>query len=218
MIDNKSISFELADAYASQFSSPTDAILQALYDETYQSVRGAHMISGALQGKLLELLSGMIKPRNILELGTYTGYATICLAKGLTDNGKVHTIDIDESLNELRFKYWNLAALDNKIQLHIGKASEVINTITDPIDFAFIDADKGNYIHYLDLLTQKMPVGSYILADNTLFHGEVFKPVSEQNKTGNIIHRFNEYVQQHSQLEHVLLPIRDGITLIKIKQ
>lgn len=212
------IPFEAADQYAQQHSSASTSALQALYQYTIDNVRGSQMVSGPLQGKFLEMIASMLHPATIVELGTYTGYATICLAYGLKQNGIIHTIDIDSDLQEIRDKYWEAAGIGHKVKQHIGKALDILPLIKENIDLAFIDADKANYIPYLNLLISKMNNGSHILADNTLFHGDVLKPVNEQGKNGQYMHAFNEYVLNHPQLESVLLPFRDGITLIRIKK
>jgi len=212
------ISFHQADQYAQKYSSKTDDVLQELYAYTKDHVKGAQMISGPLQGKFLEMISIMLQPMHIIELGTYTGYATLCLTKGLQHKGNIHIIDIDESLQSIRDKYWEMSSLNHKIKQYIGKANEIIPTINATFDLAFIDADKNNYITYLDQLIALMPNGSHILADNTLFHGEVLKSEALQGKNGKYMHAFNDYVLQHPNLQSVLLPFRDGITLIRIQK
>lgn len=214
MLDNN-ITSDLVNLYAEKFSSPEDAISRSLNEYTIRNVHGAQMISGHLQGNFLKMLSLFLQPKNILELGTYTGYATIALATGLEANGKVHTIDIDDSLQPIRDQYWQEAKLSHKIRQHIGSALEIIPTLDDvTFDLAFIDADKGNYINYLDLLLDRMPVNSSIIVDNTLFKGAVCDEATS-NKTAIKIHNFNKHLQQLPNVFHVLLPIRDGITLIR---
>lgn len=209
------ITSDAANNYAEKFSSTEEQVLAALNVQTHAEVHGAHMISGHLQGAFLKMVSQMIKPNAILELGTYTGYATIALAAGLQDNGKIHTIDIDAKLQNIRNEYWEDAQLQSKIVQHIGKAIDIIPTLKEEFDLAFIDADKGNYKNYVDLLLVIMKPGAFILIDNTLFHGEVLKPEEEQNKTGKKIHEFNQYLHTLKGIEFVLLPIRDGITLVR---
>ena len=218
MIDESTytITSETANKYAEQFSSPEDNVLAALNMQTQAEVHGAHMISGHLQGQFLKMISCMIQPKYVLELGTYTGYATIVLAAGLQNNGEIHTIDIDTKLQNIRDKYWQAAGLTNNIKQFIGKAIDLLPSLEYDYDLAFIDADKGNSQNYVNLLIQKMRKGSFILVDNTLFHGEVLKPEEEQNKTGKKIHDFNQYLTTLPNIEFVLLPIRDGITLLRI--
>lgn len=204
-----------AHDYATKYSTPEDNIAQALNNFTVAQVMGAQMISGHLQGNFLKLISMMLQPKNVIELGTYTGYATMALCEGLQPNGKVYTIDTDEKLQTTRDDYWQQAGLLTKIEQKIGKALEVLPTLNGiTFDLAFIDADKGNYINYVDFLLAHMPIGGIILADNTLFHGEVFQTPIE-HKTALKIHQFNQYVQSLDNIFHVLLPIRDGITLIR---
>lgn len=208
------IDFEQAQDYATQMSSEEPNVLTALNKHTQEYIRGAHMISGHLQGLFLSMISKMIKPKYILELGTYTGYATICLAEGLNAEGVIHTIDTDSSLQAVREQYWAQTPYKDQIIQHIGKGLDVLNDLNIPFDLAFVDADKGNYKNYIDRLLEIMHKGAFILADNTLFHGDVLK--EEKGKTGQVIHEFNEYIQAHPKLNKVMLPLRDGITLIEI--
>lgn len=209
------ITSEEVHQYVSQYSIAETKVLKALNKETHESVKGAQMLSGAHQGAVLTMLSKLIRPRNILELGTYTGYSAICLAEGLQEGGKVHTIDIDERLNEMRLQYWEAAGLQAKIILHIAPALEMIPALDTEFDLVFLDADKGNYINYFDLLMDILPVGAVILADNVMFHGDVLKPEAEQSKAARHIQLFNDHVQACERVETVMLPIRDGISIIR---
>lgn len=208
------IDFEKAHDYATSMSNHEPELLAALSVYTQENVRGAHMISGHLQGLFLSMISKMIKPKYIIELGTYTGYATLCLAEGLQQGGAIHTIDTDASIEHIRQSYWSQSEKKDQIIQHIGKGIAVLEKLDISFDLAFVDADKGNYKNYIELLLKKMPKGSFILADNTLFHGDVL--LEEKGKTGTIIHEFNEYVQLHPNLSKVMIPLRDGITLIEI--
>lgn len=208
------IDFEKAHDYATLMSNHEPELLADLSKYTQENVRGAHMISGHLQGIFLSMISKMIKPKYIVELGTYTGYATLCLAEGLQKDGEIHTIDTDASIDHIRQEYWSKSDKKAQIVQHIGKGLSVLEQLDIQFDLAFVDADKGNYKNYIELLLTKMPKGSFILADNTLFHGDVL--LEEKGKTGTVIHEFNEYVQQHPNLSKVLIPLRDGITLIEI--
>ncbi|HRP90961.1 MAG TPA: O-methyltransferase [Edaphocola sp.] len=201
--------------YVSAYTEKEDDVLQQLNEDTQAHVHGAHMLSGAFQGSLLTLLSQMIKPKNILELGTYTGYSAICLAKGLQLGGKLHTIDIDTKLEEIRKKYWKAAQMQDCIIQHIGPALEIIPSLNEPFDLVFLDADKGNYIAYFELLIEKLPLGAVIIADNVLFHGEVLKASSEQGKAAKHIQKFNDHVLNSKRVHTVMLPIRDGISIIR---
>jgi caffeoyl-CoA O-methyltransferase len=205
----------LANQYAEKFSSPEDVVAHRLNTYTQNHVRGAHMISGHLQGNFLKMLSMIINPQYVIELGTYTGYATIALATGLQQSGQIHTIDTDASIQDIREQHWTAAGLKNKITQHIGKALDVLPNLKNiPFDLAFIDADKGNYIQYLNTLLEIMPINATIVIDNTLFHGEVFQE-NISNKSAVKIHEFNTYLQQLPNVFHVLLPIRDGITMVR---
>jgi len=201
--------------YAEKFSTPETQVLAKLNRETNVKVEMPVMLSGHLQGEILRMISCMIKPNRILEVGTYTGYSAICLASGLPDEGHLHTIDINEELEDMAFRYFCAAGLDNKITQHIGKAAEIIPTLEEEFDLVFIDADKQNYHLYYDLVFDKMPVGGFILADNVLYDGEVILPGDEQSKNARAIHAFNEKVQRDNRVEHVLLPVRDGIMIVR---
>src|SRR5690606_28349194 len=159
--------------YAEAFTSPESAALKKLNQLTHESVRGAQMLSGHLQGMILQMLSQMLRPGLILELGTYTGYSAICLARGLRAGGMLHTVDIDASLQDIRTSYWKAEGLEDRIVQHIGEAADMIGRIEGSIDLVFLDADKKNYGLYFDLLIDKLPAGGVILADNVLFDGEV---------------------------------------------
>lgn len=209
------ITSEEVHQYVSRYSIAETEVLKALNKETNETVKGAQMLSGAHQGAVLTMLSKLIRPRNILELGTYTGYSAICLAEGLQEGGKVHTIDIDERLNEMRLQYWEAAGLQANIILHIGPALEVIPALDAEFDLVFLDADKGNYISYFDLLMDILPLGAVILADNVMFHGDVLKPEAGQSKAARHIQLFNDHVRASDRVETVMLPIRDGISIIR---
>jgi len=202
--------------YAEQFTSPESAALAELNKETHAQVSGAQMISGHLQGMVLQLLSQMLQPRLILELGTYTGYSAISLSMGLKPEGKLHTIDIDASLQSMRNTYWQKAGADHKIIQHIGQAKEIIPTINEGrFDLVFIDADKKSYCDYFDLVLDNMDKGGIILADNVLFHGEIILPEAQQSKNAKYINQFNQKVADDKRVEQVLLPIRDGLMVIR---
>lgn len=212
---NQEITPSVFNLYAEQFSSPEDEVLISLNKET-SSLPGSQMISGHLQGQLLKMISRIVKPRNILELGTYTGYSAICLAYGLQENGKLYTVDKDERFQELRNSHWKRAGFENVIVQHIGDASEVIQNLNiENVDLVFIDADKRNYGLYFDLLIEKLPKGALLLADNVLFHGEVVLPKEEQGKNAQFMNDFNQKIASDSRVEQVILPVRDGITLIR---
>lgn len=201
--------------YAEAYTTPETAALASLNRETNVKVELPVMLSGHLQGGLLQMISHMIRPNRVLEIGTYTGYSAICLAQGLPDDGILHTIDINEELEEMCFRYFCKAGLEKKIVQHIGKAAQIIPELEGEFDLVFIDADKQNYSLYYDLVFDRVPVGGYILADNVLYDGEVINPANEQSKNARAIHAFNEKVKNDKRIEHLLLPVRDGIMIVR---
>lgn len=203
--------------YAEQYTTPENDVQASLNKETHAEVRGAQMISGHLQGMVLEMISCMIKPTQVLELGTYTGYSAISLAKGLKEGGKLHTVDIDPYLQEMRDKYWKQAGLKDKIVQHIGEGAVVIPKIKGDFDLVFIDADKKNYGLYFDMLIDRISSGGFMIADNVLFHGEVILPSDQQSNTSLYIHDFNKKIAQDNRVEQVIMPLRDGLMLIRKK-
>lgn len=208
------LSRELND-YAEEYTTAEQPTLAALNRETNVKRGDAVMLSGHLQGAVLRTFSQMIKPAYILEIGTFTGYSAICLANGLRDGSMLHTIEIDEELEDLANKYITQAGMRNRIVQHIGAASEIIPTLNETFDLVFIDADKLNYELYYDLVFDKVPVGGYILADNVLYDGEVVLPESEQCKNARCIASFNKKVKADPRIEHLLLPVRDGIMVMR---
>jgi len=173
------------------------------------------MLSGHLQGRVLSMLSHMIKPKNILEIGTYTGYSALCLAEGLDQKGHLDTIDINEELRPILNKYWGQSKFESQIQLHIGEATKIITGLDKVYDLMFIDADKENYCNYYDLVFDKLSIGGYIIADNVLWSGNVLKEQNEMNESTRGIADFNVKVQKDSRVENVLMPIRDGLMVIR---
>jgi len=168
-----------------------------------------------LQGAFLQMLSKMIRPARILEIGTFTGYSAICLAQGLQEKGQLHTIDIDEELQEMSSRYFKEAGLRHKIIQHIGDAGVIIPKLDEVFDIVFIDADKPAYELYYDLVFDKVPVGGYIMADNVLYDGEVVLQEEEQGKNAKAICKFNDRILADKRLEHVLVPVRDGIMVAR---
>jgi len=206
----------LAEAYASQFTSPEEALLQDVAAATQGSHAHAHMLSGHVQGKFLEMISTLLQPRRILEIGTFTGYSALCLAKGLLKDGKIHTIELrDEDASVARANF-NRSIDAGKIILHVGNALSIIPGLNETWDLVFIDADKVNYTNYYQLVLPLVRSGGVILADNVLFHGQVLQ---EQitGKNAKAIQEFNEYVQQDAGVDKVLLTIRDGLLMIRKK-
>jgi caffeoyl-CoA O-methyltransferase len=204
----------IAEDYAKRFSSPLDAVLQELEDFTLQNHPHAHMISGHVQGKVLEMISSMIQPQHILEVGTFTGFSALCLVKGLQQGGKLHTIELREEDAETAKKYFAKANVNDKIILHIGDARQVISTLKEQWDLVFIDADKVSYIDYYELTLPHVKQGGFILADNVLFHGEVLQN-ELKGKNAKAVHAFNEHVAKDNRVQKVLLTVRDGLLLIK---
>ncbi len=211
----KPIISKLLEDYATQHSTCESKTLAALNRETNIKVPQAVMLSGHLQGTLLQMISKMVSPERILEIGTFTGYSAICLAQGLNENGLLHTIDIEEELQDMCFDYFKKAGLENKIIFHLGNAIDIIPTINEQFDIVFIDADKQNYAHYYDMIFPKVPIGGYIIADNVLYEGEVVLPTELQSRNAKAIHLFNTKIKSDTRIEHVLLPIRDGLMIMR---
>ena len=203
------------DEYAENNTSPELPALAKLNRETNLKRGDSVMLSGHLQGAVLQMLSRMIQPHRILEIGTYTGYSAICLAQGLAEGGILHTIEIDEELQDIASHYITEAGLRESIKQHIGNAIEVVAGLNESFDMVFIDADKSNYERYYDLVFDKVPVGGYILADNVLYDGEVILPETEQTKNARAISSFNRKVKADKRIEHLLLPVRDGIMIMR---
>lgn len=205
------------DKYILDHIDDEDNVLTELDRETNLKVIGARMISGHLQGQVLSMLSKMIRPMTILELGTFTGYSAICLAKGLQVGGKLITIEMNDELETLSDKYFQKAGIQDKIKQYIGSALEIIPTLNESIDLVFMDADKREYVQYYQLLIDKMESGSYVIADNTLWSGKVLdEPKADDHQTKGIL-AFNKLVKNDSRVEKVILPLRDGMTVIRKK-
>lgn len=199
--------------YCEAHSSKEDAILNELNRETHLGVLMPRMLSGQHQGAFLQMLSHMIKPKNILEIGTYTGYSAICLAKGLQSDGMLYTMDINEELEDLAKSFFQKSGFEKQIKHFVGNALEIIPELDVEFDLVFIDADKINYSNYYDLVLPKMKKGAFILADNVLWSGKVLEESSDKDTEG--IKAFNEKVSADPRVENVLVPIRDGIMLIR---
>ncbi|RBL92588.1 O-methyltransferase [Chitinophaga flava] len=206
-----------AEAFSEKYTSPEGEVLYKLNRETHLKVELPHMLSGHVQGRFLQMVSHMIRPRRILELGTYTGYSAICLAAGLPEDGMLHTVDINEELETLCLQYFEASGYSDKIKMHIGKAAEVIDSLDEVFDLVFIDADKAGYVHYYDLVWEKLRPGGFILADNVLYHGQVLQPENEQGSQAKAMVRFCEKVLADDRAEQVLITLRDGLLLIRKK-
>jgi predicted O-methyltransferase YrrM len=203
----------LVQSYAERFTTPEDSVLQAVAASTIQSHAQAHMLSGHVQGTFLQIISEMMQPRCILEIGTFTGYSAICLSKGLCQGGLLHTIELREEDAKIAKENFNLAGVQDKVILHTGNALEIIPTLDEQWDLVFIDADKTGYIQYYELVLPRLRKGGIILADNVLFHGKVLESVVE-GKSAKAIQAFNEHVLQDNTVEKVMLTIRDGLLMI----
>lgn len=206
------------EEYAESMTGSEMDILHELARETNIKVLRSRMLAGKSQGKLLQLISQMIKPKRILEIGTYTGYSSICLAQGLSDNGLLHTIDKNPELEDIILKYIKKAGLENKIKLHIGEAINIIPSLDEDFDLVFIDADKENYLNYYEMVMHKLKKGGIIIADNVLWSGKVLnEPAKGDIETKSLI-EFNSHITNDSRVENLLLPFRDGLMIIRKKQ
>ncbi len=201
--------------YCEEHSTAESEVLKELNRNTYAKVLSPRMLSGHLQGRFLSMISRMIKPKNILEIGTYTGYSGICLAEGLAINGKITTIDINDELNEMTCQYFNNAGIKNKSEIIIGDARQIIPNLNEKFDLIFIDADKESYSTYYDLVFEKLTIGGYIIADNVLWSGNVLKEEKNWDRDTKWIVAFNEKVNTDERTNKVLLPLRDGLYLIE---
>lgn len=199
--------------YCEQYTTPQSELLYQLERETHLKTLAPQMMSGPLQGQLLSLISALVQPAIALEIGTFTGYAALCLAKGLAPDGTLYTIEVKEELEYLIRKYIEKAGQQNKIQLLIGDAAEIIPTLATPFDLVFLDAGKRFYAEHYDLVIDQVRSGGIILVDNVLWSGKV--TLKKQDKDTEIIHAFNEKIREDQRVENVLLPIRDGINIIR---
>jgi predicted O-methyltransferase YrrM len=211
------IAQNLAD-YAEKHTSPEPTLLAELNRDTYANVLTPRMLSGHIQGRVLSMFSKMIKPKAILEIGTYTGYAALCMAEGLTADGVLHTIDIDAELETRINKFVSQSPFAHQVKLHIGNALDIIPTLNESFDLVFIDADKENYAAYYDLLIDRLPSGAVLIADNVLWSGKVLEAdqLPKDNDT-KALDSFNKKIQADSRVENVLMPIRDGLMVIRKK-
>jgi caffeoyl-CoA O-methyltransferase len=213
-----SLDYHDIQQYAEAFTSPETALLATINQKTHAELPGAQMLSGHLQGQILATFSRMIRPRRILEIGTYTGYATLCLAEGLTVDGFLHTIDSDVRLAARVQEYFALSKLACQIQYHLGKALDIIPQIQDTFDLVFIDADKRNYENYYELALQRLTPHGWLIIDNVLWKGKVLDDESPliDRQTQTMID-FNHYVRNDTRVVHVLFPVRDGLMVVRKK-
>jgi predicted O-methyltransferase YrrM len=205
-----------AEQYADKYSDKLDNLLKEIVDFTVATHPKSHMLSGAVQGKFLEMVATMVKPSRVLEIGTFTGFSALCLAKGLAPDGILHTIEMREEDAQTAIRFFDKSGMKDKIKLHIGNATEIIPSLDESWDLVFIDADKVSYIDYYELTLPRVKSGGWILADNVLFHGQVLNEVIV-GKNPKAIHAFNEHVSKDERTEKVMLTIRDGLTLIRKK-
>ena len=207
------------ERYVEQMSSPADALLQELERETYLRVLNPRMISDHVQGKLLEMIVRMLRPSRILEIGTFTGYSALCMAAGLGDDARIDTCEIDDELEELIRSFFDRSEYGDKIRLHIGSFFDIAPALDECYDLVFIDGDKREYSAYYDTLMDRgmLHSGSIIMADNILWYGKVVEPVAKGDKQTQALLDFNDKILKDNRVENVILPIRDGINLIRVK-
>ena len=199
--------------YIDDHSMEESDLLKALDRETHQKVLQPRMLSGSYQGRLLALLSKMIGPNKVLEVGTYTGYATLCMAEGLTTGGSIDTIDHNEELADMQRRYFEQSPYGNQIVQHLGDAKEILKTLSGPYDLVFLDADKENYPHYFDLIIDKLRTGGILLSDNVLWSGKVLEKATDEATTA--LQEYNHKINTDVRVETVVLPIRDGLTITR---
>lgn len=203
------------DDYVCKYTSNENELLQKLNRETHVKVLQPRMLSGHLQGRVLSMLSHMIKPKRILEIGTYTGYSAICMAEGLAEGGKIHTIDINEELQKMIVNYVYSAGLSESIKIHIGNALEIVSELDEDWDLVFIDADKENYLNYYKMIAPKLKSGAYIIADNVLWSGKVIEDYDSLDEETKALVDYSKMVHQDPEMENVLFPIRDGLMICR---
>lgn len=210
---------ELLDQYIEQMSSPEEPLLKELERETYLRVLNPRMISGHIQGRLMEMIVRMLRPQRVLEIGTFTGYSALCMAAGLPEGGIIDTCEVDDELETMILSFFERSAYRDKVRLHIGSALEIAPSLGECYDLVFIDGDKREYTAYYDMLFEHGLVrsGSWIMADNILWYGKVVEPVARGDKQTQAIIDFNRHVIEDERVENVILPIRDGINLIRVK-
>lgn len=208
-IDSKIFNYSLSK------SSKEPKILNDLNRETHLKILNPRMLSGHYQGRILSLVSKIIKPKTVLEIGTYTGYSTICLSEGLEKNGSIHTIDNNEELLVIQNKYFKKAGISEKVKQYTGDATKIVKKLNLDFDLVFIDADKENYPLYFDSIIDKVKPGGVIIADNILWSGKILEKVEEEDYATKSIIEFNDKVKNDERVEVIILPIRDGLSLIR---
>jgi len=204
------------DEYIVSNTSPEPEVLANLNRETHVKILKPRMLAGDFQGRVLSMFSHMIRPKRILEIGTYTGYSAICFAEGLAEGGEIHTIDINEELKPIQDKYFAASGYEDVIVRHVGNALDIIPTLEGTFDIVFIDADKENYVNYYNLVKGKMAKGGYIMADNVLWSGKVIDPKERDDEETKVLMEYNRIVTEDPEVENVLFPIRDGIQISRL--
>ena len=200
--------------YIRKNSSKEPEILKDLNKETHLKVLNPRMLSGHIQGRFLSIITKLIKPKKILEIGTYTGYSAICMAEGLIENGIIHTIDINEELVSIQNKYFAKSKCNNSIIQHVGDARSIIKSINEKFDLVFLDADKENYTEYYELVIEKVKKGGLIIADNVLWTGKVVEPKKDDDELTQYLIDFNKMINEDDRVENIILPLRDGLNVI----
>ena len=207
---------EKIDKYVVAHSQKEPNLLEELTKETWQKVLNPRMLSGAFQGRVLSMISKLIRPRNVLEIGTYTGYSAICIAEGLSKDAMIDTIDKNEELEDFQDKYFQKSGFRNQIKQHFGNAMEIIPKIDKKFDLVFIDADKSNYSNYFYLIIDKMNSGGVILSDNVLWSGKVVEKLDNKDKDTKALFEYNILLRNDKRIETIMLPIRDGLTISRV--
>ncbi|HLV38155.1 O-methyltransferase [Xanthomarina sp.] len=208
---------EKIDEYVVAHSEKEPELLKELTRETYQKILQPIMLSGPYQGRVLSMISKLIRPKTILELGTFTGYATLCLAEGLQTQGEIHTIDVNEELVDFQRKYFDRSNYGNQIHQHLGNALDIIPALDKTFDLVFIDADKPNYSNYFHLIINKLNPGGIIISDNVLWHGKVVEELNPKDLLTKALLAYNTLLKNDERIESVMLPIRDGLTISRKK-
>lgn len=208
---------EALDQYITHNSEDEPELLQKLARETHQKILQPRMLSGHYQGRVLSMISKLVNPHNILEIGTYTGYSALCLAEGLQKDGVLHTIDLNEELQDIQRKYFDASGFGKRIHQHLGNALDIIPQLKTHFDLVFIDADKENYSNYFHLIIDKINPEGIILSDNVLWSGKVIEPLKNDDKATKALIEYNTLLKVDSRIETVILPIRDGLTLSRKK-
>ncbi|WP_100614234.1 O-methyltransferase [Confluentibacter citreus] len=204
---------EALDDYVVKHSEDEPELLQQLSRETYQKILQPRMLSGHYQGRLLSIISKLVNPKNILEIGTYTGYSALCLAEGIQTSGELHTIDINEELIDFQRKYFDKSNYGKQIFQHLGNALEIIPKLNKTFDLIFIDADKDNYPNYFNVIIDKLNIGGILLSDNVLWSGKVIEPIKKDDTSTKALLEYNTLLKEDKRIETVILPIRDGLTI-----